>query len=97
MFSIQVSEAELAVVALALGRMLSPRAVPVKKASAVKRPAAYRSKPPKLSAGQFLKVTERWEAAVADPEKWRIHLQNMAAGSTGRHGTDIEKAWGIVA
>jgi hypothetical protein len=96
-YTIQVTEAELAVVALALGRMLSPKPVVERKPAG---PKVYsHGKPPKLNDGLKMRTEEGWKKAVEDPAQWRTTLAYVAANNTGRMGNvaDVEKAWGISA
>jgi hypothetical protein len=94
-YTVTLTEAELEVAALALGRMLDPKPVKERKPAGPKR---YTPKPPSLPRGQFAKTEERWAKAVEAPEKWREELAYQAAIATGRHGnTDaVRRAWGIV-
>lgn len=96
-YTIQVTAAELEVVALALGRMLSPKPVPERKPAGVK--VYSHGKPPKLSDGARRRVTEQWSEAVKDPAKWRAELATFAATNMGYYGNAeaVEKAWGISA
>lgn len=92
-YSIIVSEAELQVVSLALGRMLDAKPIVERKPAAVKRGPV--SKPPRLSAGQFDKVTNRWAEAVEYPHRWRAQLAGNAGKNTGRTADDVARAWGV--
>lgn len=92
-YTITLSEAELAVVALALGRMLSPKPVAERKPAGVKRAPAL--KPPKLGS-KFEPTAKRWAAAVEEPAKWRDGLAGRVAHEMG-YGTPsrVLAAWGI--
>lgn len=92
-YTVTMSGAELEVTALALGRMLDAKPI-VPARERVKRPAA--AKPPTLPRGGFVKLTDRWAEAVADPTKWHYPLQYSAAAATNRQASDIRAAWGIV-
>ena len=54
------------------------------------------TKPPTLPRGGFVKLTNRWAEAVADPTKWHYPLQYAAAANTNRQASEIRAAWGIV-
>ena len=96
-YNIEVTEAELGVVRLALGRMVTPKPVRAKRAtakhSAVKLPTL--SKAPRLSPGAFVRVSKLWAEAVEKPGSWRFRLMTRAAVATGRNAYDVETAWGI--
>ena len=92
-YTVTMSGAELEVTALALGRMLDAKPI-VPARERVKRPAA--AKPPTLPRGGFVKLTDRWAEAVADPDKWHYPLQYSAAAATNRPASSICAAWGIV-
>lgn len=98
MFTIIVSQAELDVVSLALGRPLEPKPVRERRAAAPKAPRPYRPRLPRLSDAQFSAVTSGWAEACEDPTAWRLRL----AGDAGRgtfylYGTPraIAQAWGL--
>lgn len=90
-FAVTLTGLELEIVTAALG--YCPRATP--SATPRKKSAPVR-KPPTLSAGQFVKVRDRWAEAVADPTKWHYPLMYAAARNTNRPAHTIEAAWGIV-
>lgn len=93
-YYVTVTEAELEVVRLALGRMLEPRKVPERNAA--KAPNVYsHGKPPKLTDKQRLDVTRRWADAVANPNRWHDDLQFSAGKGTNRYGDSVTKAWGL--
>ena len=92
-YTVIMSGAELEVAALALGRMLDAKPI-VAPRDRAKRPAAV--KPPTLRRGAFVKLTERWAAAVEDPTKWHYPLQYSAAAATNRQASEITRMWGIV-
>ena len=93
MFTVTLSEAELSVATLALGRFLSPRKVTVRK---VAGPRAYVHKVSRLSDGRFLAVAEDWAEAVAKPQRWHDKLQAAAGAATNRPAYQVAAAWGIV-
>lgn len=93
MFTITLSEAELQVATLALGRFLSPRKVVERKPAG---PRAYVHKVGRLSDGRYSKLTGDWEAATIAPETWRARLQASAGAATNRQPHDVAAAWGIV-
>lgn len=94
-YSITVTEAELDVVRLALGRMVNPRKVPAKRAPGATRVPSM-GKPPKLSDGARITVASQWRGAIADPERWRYKLAYAAASNTGRRNVDeVFRAWGL--
>lgn len=96
LFSITVSEAELDVVRLALGRMVEPK--PVRsRAAAPKRRPVYPGKPPRLTDKQYSNVSHRWGIACGSPQHWRNDLIKRAALATNRQyaGGDVARAWGL--
>jgi len=96
-YNIEVTEAELDVVRLALGRMVTPKPIRAKRAtakhSAVKLPTL--GKVARLSGESFLTIAGLWAGAVKDPTTWRAQLANRAAAATNRNAYDVEAAWGI--